>query len=228
MGFTLKSKFESHLKTFHFKENKQQQGGYSCSECGVTYSLKTHWSRHINDRQRQKSYQCAKCNRVFKRKKYFDNHLKNHGKERTLVCPKCNKGFQVLDVLRKHMQTHTNERNFSYDKCEKTFKTKKELTQHRLIHGERKLKCQLCNASFDKKSQFTLHMNRHEKRLKQKESGVGKASPTNRDPNGNENIGIEMGESITPQAAVSVVLEAKIPPLITQYQELEDYVRDHG
>ncbi|CAL8141563.1 unnamed protein product [Orchesella dallaii] len=63
--------------------------------------------------------------------------------------------------------------------------------------------------------------------MKQKESEVDEISPANESPNGNENVGLEMGESITPQA--TIVLEAKIPPPppLIKYQEVEeDYVHD--
>ncbi|CAL8141585.1 unnamed protein product [Orchesella dallaii] len=232
-AFTRKKDFDNHLKV-HGKKRP-----FVCSKCGNRFKVLEGLRIHMLTHTKKRNFSCDKCTKTFKTRRELSQHRAIHEK-RILMCEICGRTFLTPRYLNRHLKGHQKEVSvppptttckldpsiFSCEHCGDIFKNKQRLQTHQRIHeGDRKFKCQLCNASFDKKQQFTLHMKRHEERMKQKESEVDKTSPANGRPNGNENVGVEMGESITPQA--TNVLEPKIPPPLIQCQEVEeDYVHD--
>ncbi|CAL8141531.1 unnamed protein product [Orchesella dallaii] len=219
MGFTSKTKYESHLKTSHFEEKKQQQSAFMCSECekrpfvckmcNQRFKVLEVLRRHMQTHTKERNFSCDKCKKTFKTRRELTQHRAIHGK-RNLICEMCGKTFSTPQYLKKHLKIHQQETGefFSCEHCGDIFKNKQRLQTHQRIHeGERKLKCQLCNASFERQTHFTLHLKRHEEILKQKEYKLGK---TNRDSNGNKDLHYQNGNLNAQE--IDEVTKTQAPP----------------
>ncbi|CAL8141595.1 unnamed protein product [Orchesella dallaii] len=215
--FTRKNDFDNHLKIH------EEKRPYVCSKCNNRFKVLGGLRKHMLTHTKERNFECDKCKKTFKTRRELTQHRAIHAK-RNLMCDICGKTFPTPGYLKKHMKRHQKEVSvppptklgtsiFSCGQCGDKLQTKQALQKHQNIHkGGRKFKCQLCAASFDGKPQYTVHVNRHEERLKQKESGVGKASPTNTGPNGNMDLDLHYQNGNVNAQEIDEVSKTQVPP----------------
>lgn len=101
---------------------------------------------------------CSKCNQVFTDANAHRNHEIAHNSE-PKVCPMCGKKFPDQSSLGHHQfRLHTGNRNIKCDMCDKTFNLQSQLTVHKRSHKPT-YKCNLCNERFCYKSALKAHNN---------------------------------------------------------------------
>ncbi|KAL6451796.1 ZAP1 Zinc-responsive transcriptional regulator ZAP1 [Candida maltosa Xu316] len=93
----------------------------------------------------------------------LEQHLRIHSGEKPFECSICKKKFATSSSLSIHNRVHTGERPLvcKWPGCNKRFSESSNLTKHMKIHNKT-FDCDVCGASFDKKSAFNRHMNTHD------------------------------------------------------------------
>lgn len=79
----------------------------------------------------------------------------------TFRCHECGKIYLKKKDLRNHLVSHTVSRKLFCSLCNKTFKRKYELTVHKRSHEKPNFQCDICSKMFIHKSHLTCHRRKH-------------------------------------------------------------------
>ncbi|XP_052816116.1 uncharacterized protein LOC128242814 isoform X1 [Mya arenaria] len=148
---------------------------YNCSNCNAScdsvQELYVHMKQELemtyreqaknNDKSQKKSenmkdkdrYKCDKCDRMFKNKGIYDKHMTAHKGLKPFKCPKCIYSFAKKSSLTYHVSVCGTEKENKRLKWMKRFD----------VRGQRKVfrigpfKCEICTASFFRKTNFMRH-----------------------------------------------------------------------
>ncbi|XP_052072851.1 zinc finger protein 99-like [Mytilus californianus] len=127
---------ERHLKLHDSKKH------YRCAKCGIKFTFKCHYSRHLLNHSETKPYKCHFdiCDKTFKSKPELKKHLRlQHQKFMNFsFCHPCGKAFKYRSQLLIHENMHRQDKGFTCDICGKKFSYKNSMIKHQQIHFEEK------------------------------------------------------------------------------------------
>ena len=106
---------------------------YSCDICEKTFTQHSHLLSHMTIHSDSRDHHCRFCDKRFRRRGDRLSHEKEaHYLGRAYECTHegCDKVFYKLHNLKKHLLTHTGERRFKCDVCDAAFKQKAHLKTH--------------------------------------------------------------------------------------------------
>ncbi len=136
-------------------------------KCSVEGCLESGFSSHNQLRDHTKSqhgtypFRCHYCEKRFKHQHSLINHMQNHRSEKFHLCDICGKKFHTKDLCSSHRRTH-GDRKLSCNICGATFKQRNVLYQHKsLRHWDRRFVCGICNKQFSKKQNLETHQRIH-------------------------------------------------------------------
>ncbi|KAH8347576.1 hypothetical protein KR059_012976 [Drosophila kikkawai] len=154
----------------------REEGLYFCDQCGKSFSEKGNFNVHLTRHTGLKQFECEECGR-----KEFTLHLLKlhvrikHRGELPYVCKYCGQRFDNCIKRLRHERGHKESpvhRPHTCAICKKAFKDKITLRFHAVVHtGEQAFHCELCQASFNRKSSLRTHFRskQHIKRSKEQE-----------------------------------------------------------
>ena len=128
--------------------NTQENKGFSCSHCGVSFarqaSLTLHEKTHVKN-DWINPVECEYCDKQFQ----DANHLNNH----------------QTTCLKKFMQNNKSEDGIinskfgkhSCSECGKKFTTKQKMFRHQWIHRKKTHSCEVCGMQFEKQNELDEH-----------------------------------------------------------------------
>ncbi|KAK6291738.1 hypothetical protein J4Q44_G00375230 [Coregonus suidteri] len=150
------------LGEHHSKPSTTSRKTHSCCDCGKSFSIKKHLTRHKLTHTGEKPFSCGDCGKSFFLRYNLTMHIRTHTREKPFSCGDCGKSFSLKHTLTNHILTHTGEKPFSCGDCGKRFSQKKLLTKHIRTHtGEKPFSCGDCGKSFSQKGHLTMHMRTH-------------------------------------------------------------------
>ena len=76
-------------------------------------------------------------------------------------CPHCKKIFSLKQDIKRHLYTHLDVKIFKCTSCGKHFKQNIGLLNHKKIHEEARLECELCDKIFVSASNYQKHQITH-------------------------------------------------------------------
>ena len=88
-------------------------------------------------------------------------HVERHMNARTHSCPHCQVKFSIKVDRKKHIHTHLNVKTYTCTQCCKTFKQKSGLLNHKKIHEEATIQCEVWDKNISSSSKLKLHQIRH-------------------------------------------------------------------
>lgn len=150
--FSHRESLKKHIESFHCKVKR------FCDLCPKVSFSREDIRKHIDDNHRTKDFVCDFCEFKSSNKQRFANHKLKHVEK--VECSVCNK---PVSNLKCHMLTHLPK--LSFPMCKK-FVTKAKMKNHILTHSRRvyinnkckyeKVKCTLCDETFDRKLQLRM------------------------------------------------------------------------
>lgn len=165
--FRSEQNYITHMSV-HFSANKS----FPCKICGRSYNtwgkLKTHSVTHSTERP----YQCHFCKKTFKRNQDLKFHINQHTGAKPYKCPFCDKSFASSGNCYSH-RNRMHPGKCMEDKIKRWNAPPREPINRSIRHGPPKnssttfvkglykYQCELCNASFLKRDNFTYHMYQH-------------------------------------------------------------------
>ena len=106
-------------------------------------------------------YHCGYCTKVFDSLQHLKNHHKRN--HNPVTCDVCNKQFATPNTLMRHAYSHFTKQ-YGCELCDQTFQFRSEEMQHMNVHvGEPKYQCNDCDCKFIRRSNLTAHAEGHTK-----------------------------------------------------------------
>lgn len=157
-----------HTLTAHMKQHRIGQI-YGCDQCEKKYYtttlLKRHQLSHTGIR-----YSCEWCEKTFCDPVALRCHVKTHSSGTSTStgiyrCPECDKTYTIRNSLYDHMRRqHSGDERISCEICNATFNRKSSLRQHGKVHmGDKRAKfpCDVCKKVCSTKGNLKIHMRIH-------------------------------------------------------------------
>ena len=155
----------SHIKRHMVKS-------YKCNVCGINFSTKASYQRHMKTHRKNKVFECGFCEKSFLDQLSWKQHRERHFGTRNFSCNICGKAFYEKYSLKVHQTSHFtstqktekslySNAGFSCHICQKSAKTKVALKNHILTHSAKKHACEFCNKRFSLKYSYIRHRRIH-------------------------------------------------------------------
>ncbi|XP_073537622.1 uncharacterized protein [Phyllobates terribilis] len=158
---TVVQKRQNRIDGEHQKTQTRKKS-YSCSECGKSFTQKSHIVAHERSHTGEKPFSCLECGKFFTAKSSLLKHAKIHRGEKPYLCSECGKCFTQKSHIVAHERSHTGEKPFSCSECGKCFIQKSILVNHQKKHtGEKPYSCSECGKCFTRKSYIVTHKRSH-------------------------------------------------------------------
>ncbi|XP_017040935.1 transcription factor grauzone [Drosophila ficusphila] len=128
-----------------------------CHEGQETFLL---LCKHMLQEHHRKGYAIC-CNKKFYKRSFLTDHIDRHADPEKFKCTQCDKRFADKQCLRNHelLKHHPEEeKTFMCEQCPKKYTKQYLLDQHRVIHKERNVVCDLCERRFPNQSLLCTHV----------------------------------------------------------------------
>lgn len=149
---------KSALRIHYFSDKMSQSKPFHCDKCDKTLSSKANLIRHKLIHETPQ-FECLGCKKTFHTEWLLKRHNISHTGDTNHICTVCGARFASSYNLRRHEEdTHLQQKRIKCDICEKTFKRKEQLSVHVLSHsGEKPHKCSKCGKGFVVKRYLKRH-----------------------------------------------------------------------
>ncbi|KAH8275682.1 hypothetical protein KR026_012478 [Drosophila bipectinata] len=128
-----------------------------CHEGQETFLL---LCKHMMQAHHRKGYAVC-CNKKFYKRSFLTDHIDRHADPEKFKCNQCDKRFADKQCLRNHeLLKHQpeEEKIFMCEQCPKRYTKQYLLDQHRVIHKERNVVCDICERRFPNESMLCTHV----------------------------------------------------------------------
>ncbi|XP_034106037.1 transcription factor grauzone [Drosophila albomicans] len=128
-----------------------------CHEGQTTFLL---LCKHMQQVHHRKGYAVC-CNKKFYKRSFLTDHIDRHSNPEKFKCNLCGRTFADKQCLRNHeLLKHQpeEEKTFICEHCPKRYTKQYLLDQHRIIHKERTVPCDLCDRRFPNFSMLCTHV----------------------------------------------------------------------
>ena len=165
---------------------KNSGSGFTCSDCGKSYSSSSNLARHRQTHRPDPDMKnCPHCNKEYSSPAALSMHMRTH--TAGCKCPFCGKSFSRPWLLQGHIRTHTGEKPFSCHLCNKAFADKSNLRAHVQTHSSDKpFSCLKCGKCFALKS----YLSKHEESSCLKTDRMGPVSKRSKTEEGGQPLGL--------------------------------------
>ncbi|KAH8292941.1 hypothetical protein KR018_001505 [Drosophila ironensis] len=116
--------------------------------------------KHMQQAHHRKGYAVC-CNKKFYKRSFLTDHIDRHSDPEKFKCTQCDKRFADKQCLRNHeLLKHQpeEEKTFMCEQCPKRYTKQYLLDQHRVIHKERNVVCDICERRFPNQSMLLTHV----------------------------------------------------------------------
>lgn len=165
--FSEEKQMKRHMSYMHQISSKTNNK-YKCDKCDFETNSSRALTKHLRTHLSERPYQCSICAKSFHTPSYLKIHMRFHTGERPFQCAECGKGFVSNSILMCHIQTH-GEKNIKCDLCDLKFHSNYDVNQHRRKHtGERPYACPICSKTFTTAKILRQHKELHNIEKKRK------------------------------------------------------------
>ena len=136
---------------------------HKCSYCEKTFKRRDVLKTHLKIHKSERPHVCLRCGKAFTNKHSLTAHLQVHSFtwDHSYVCLVCQRSFKQRSTLSDHMATHLNESLHKCLVCDRSFLQDYLLLNHIATHVETLFKCSHCGKVFQRKHDFTIHLECH-------------------------------------------------------------------
>ncbi|KAH8407498.1 hypothetical protein KR222_003647 [Zaprionus bogoriensis] len=128
-----------------------------CHEAQETFLL---LCKHMMQMHHRKGYAVC-CNKKFYKRSFLTDHIDRHSNPEKFKCELCDRTFADKQCLRNHeLLKHQpdEQKTFICEHCPKRYTKQYLLDQHRIIHKERNVPCDICERRFPNVSMLCTHV----------------------------------------------------------------------
>ncbi|KAH8371987.1 hypothetical protein KR093_009585 [Drosophila rubida] len=132
----------------------------TCSICHEGQETFLLLCKHMQQVHHRKGYAVC-CNKKFYKRSFLTDHIDRHSNPEKFKCQLCGRTFADKQCLRNHeLLKHQpeEEKTFMCEHCPKRYTKQYLLDQHRVIHKERTVPCDLCDRRFPNFSMLCTHV----------------------------------------------------------------------
>ncbi|EDW02178.1 GH20040 [Drosophila grimshawi] len=132
----------------------------TCSVCHAGQETFRKLCEHMMQMHHRKGYAVC-CNRKFYKRSFLTDHIDRHSNPEKFKCDLCDRTFADKQCLRNHeLLKHQpdEQKKFMCEHCPKRYIKQYLLDQHRIIHKERNVPCNICDRRFPNVSRLCTHV----------------------------------------------------------------------
>ncbi|XP_017865891.1 PREDICTED: transcription factor grauzone [Drosophila arizonae] len=132
----------------------------TCSICHEGQETFLTLCKHMMMVHHRKGYAVC-CNKKFYKRSFLTDHIDRHSNPEKFKCQLCDRTFADKQCLRNHeLLKHQpdEQKKFMCEHCPKRYTKQYLLDQHRIIHKERNVPCDICERRFPNMSMLCTHV----------------------------------------------------------------------